>query len=66
MSALTKSQRREVAEEEAKARGLMADIVPLLNDLPTHSLPENSVHLGRALEAAKAATRKLKNGEPTP
>lgn len=63
MSILTKRQKREVEEDEAKARSLIADIVPMLNELPADALPEVSRHLEKALDAAKSATSKLKDGE---
>lgn len=56
MSVLTKKQMREVEEEEAKARSLIADIVPLLHELPKDAIPEVSRHLEEALKEAKKAT----------
>jgi hypothetical protein len=52
-SALTKKQRLQVEEEEAKARGLISEIVPLLHELPADSVPHVSEHLEKALEDAK-------------
>jgi hypothetical protein len=63
MTVLTNRQRREVEEDEAKARSLIADIVPMLSNLPVDALPEVSKHLEKALDAAKSATCKLKDGE---
>lgn len=64
MGALTKRHRRHVEEEEARARGLIADIVPLLNELPEHEIATVSEHLEKALKAAKAATDRLKSADP--
>ena len=58
MSVLTKKQMREVEEAEAKARSLIADIVPLLGSIPEDCLPEVSSHLQKALEAAKTSVSK--------
>jgi hypothetical protein len=57
---LTKRQAVEVEEGEARARGLIADIIPKLHDLPADVLPEVSKHLELALAAAKAATGKVR------
>jgi hypothetical protein len=52
--------RREIEEAEAKARSLIADIVPLLNRLPQEAIPDVNVHLEKALDAAKTATRAVR------
>lgn len=48
------ARRRDIEEAEAKARGLIADILPLLDKLPHDKLPEVSAHLEAALAAARA------------
>lgn len=53
--AVAAKPKREIEEAEAKARSLIADIVPLLNCLPEEAIPDVSLYLERALESAKQA-----------
>lgn len=46
--------KRDIEAAEARARGLIADIIPLLGTLPESELPAVVAHLEAALQTAKA------------
>lgn len=54
------SKAREIEESEIKARGLMADIIPLLGKLKDEALDEVSVYLENALKSARKSLETAK------
>lgn len=59
--AMTKAQMRLVEANEAKARSLIADIVPLLREIPEEAMES----VAERLEAALAVAKRALNGEAT-
>jgi len=57
----TKHRRREIEASEARARGLIADILPLIGTLPDEAVGAVAAHLEEALKVARA---KANGGAP--
>lgn len=58
----TKRRQRDIEASEARARGLIADILPLICTLPDEDIGAVAAHLEEALKVARGKAKAAKDG----